>query len=229
MEIELPELIETAAILEPDARVTRGASRPDPVRGAVTLGLPVVQPINQKLVGDDAALLAFLTEEGSIWRFHLVYLACSFTPSDHASFGQAWLTVRMTRDDSLAEPPPIAWSLTPQRAERPVERSRTVRIGAKLALEIAAEVQTSAPHNEIFVQSYGLQEPTCSWEFTRTSLDEIRGTQRLALVARAPSDSAVTGTVELRATLGRQRLGLLTYRMALDSGSPLSFTLNAHT
>jgi hypothetical protein len=229
MEIELPDLTQAAAILEPDARVTRGVNTPDPVHGAVSLGLPVVQAINEKLVGDDAALLAFLAEEGSGWRFHLVHLACSFTPGDHASFGQAWLTVRMTRDDGVTEPPPIAWSLTPQRAERPVERSRTVRIGAKLAVEIAAEVQTSAPANEIFVQSYGLQEPTCSWEFTRTSLDAIRGTQRLALVARTPSESAVTGTVDLRATLSRQRLGLLTYRIALDSGSPLSFTLGART
>jgi hypothetical protein len=229
MDIEVPELSETAAILEPEARVTRGSSRPDPVRGAVSLGLPVVQTINDELVGDDAALRSFLASEGSAWRFHLVHLACSFTPGGDASFGQALLTVRLTRDDGVAEPPPIAWSLTPQRAERAVERSRTVKIGAKLVLEMAVEMQTSGQHNEVFVESYGLQEPTCSWKFTRTSLDEISGTQRLALVARTPSDCLVTGTVDLRATLARRRLGMFPYRMALDSDRPLSFTLSGRT
>jgi hypothetical protein len=147
-------------------------------------------------------------------------------PGDDARFGQAWLTVRLTRNDAAA-PPAVAWSLAPLRAERPVTQSRTLKLGAKLALEAAIEVQSSGTRNEVFLEAYGLQEPACTWEFTRTSLDEIRGTHRLALVARTPHDAPVTGTVDLRATLTRKRLGMLPYRVALDNGSQPSFALNA--
>lgn len=44
-------------------------------------------------------------------------------------------------------------------------------------------------------------------------------------MARTVRDVAVTGTVELRATLTRRRFGLFPYRSALDNGDPLTFAL----
>lgn len=223
MEIEVPDLTEAAGELVPDDRVTRAADRPDPVRGAVSLGVPVVQPITAELAGDDAALRAFLADQA--WSFHLVHLGATFTPGEDARFGQAWLTVRLARDDGAEVPPPIVWSLTPQRAERPVERSRSLKLGANLGFEASVELGTTGKASEVFVESYGLQEPACTWEFTPTSSDEVRGSQRLALVARIPREAAVTGSVDLRATLTRKRLGVFPFRVALDSGEPLSFAL----
>jgi hypothetical protein len=224
VDIEVPELVETAAVLEPDGRVTRGQVKPETVRGAVSVGLPVVQPVTEELAAGDLALKTFLADQRSAWRFHLVHLGATFTPGDDR-FSQAWLAVRLARDDGANTPTPIVWSLTPQRAQRPVDRTRTLKLGAKLGFEAAAEISTSGKREEIFVESYGLQEPACTWEFITTTLDEIRGTQRLAIVARIPSDAAVTGTVELRAILSRKRFGLFTYKAALDSGAPMSFTL----
>lgn len=223
MEIEVPELTEAAGLLMPDDRVTRGTDRPDPVRGAVSLGVPVTQPITAELAGADAALRALLDDRA--WAFHLVHLGATFTPGEDASFGQAWLTVRLARDDGAEIPPPIVWSLTPQRAERPVERSRSLKIGANLGFEASVELGSTGTGSEVFVEGYGLQEPSCTWEFTPTSMDEVRGSQRLALVTRIPRDAAVTGSVDLRATLRRRRLGILPFRMALDTGEPLSFPL----
>jgi hypothetical protein len=124
-------------------------------------------------------------------------------------------------------PPPIVWSLTPQRAARPVERPQSLKISAKLAFEVSVELDTTGKGTEVFVESYGLQEPACTWEFTPTSMDEVRGSQRLALIARTPRKAAVTGSVDLRATLNRKRLGLFPFRVTLGTGEPLSFTLSA--
>ncbi|MGI5375201.1 hypothetical protein ACQEV2_13315 [Streptomyces sp. CA-251387] len=223
MEIEVPELTEVATVLQPDDRVTRGGERPDPVRGAVSLGLPVVQPITEDLAGDDAALRTLLGDRE--WSFHLVHLGATFTPSEDARFGQAWLTVQLRRDDGAEAEPPIVWSLTPQRAAQPVERPLSFTLGARLLFEASIEVSTTGRRTEVFVEGYGLQEPTCTWEFTPTSTDEVRGSQRLALVARTPRETAVTGAVDLRATLTRRRLGFFPFRTTLDTGAPLSFTI----
>jgi hypothetical protein len=224
MDIEVPELTEVPALLEPDGRVVRGQVKPDPVRGAVSVGLPVVQAITDELAAGDVALRTFLADEGSAWRFHLVHLGATFTPGEDR-FGQAWLVVRLTRDDGAAAPTPIVWSLTPQRAQRPIDRSRTFKMSAKLVFEASAEIGSSVKGEETFVETYGLQEPSCTWEFTPTSLDPVRGTQRLALVARVPKDTRVTGSVELRATLSRKRFGLFPYTVALDGGAQLAFTI----
>lgn len=225
MEIEVPQLTEVAGVLEPDDRITRGNDRPAPVREAVSLGIPVVQPLTAELAGDDMALRTFLADQA--WLFHLVHLGATFTPAEGTRFGHAWITVRLTRDDGAQAPPPIFWSLTPQRAERPVERSQTLKISAKLGFEASVGMERTDKRTEIFVESYGLQESTCGWEFTPTSTDEVRGSQRLALIARTPRMTPVTGSVDLHASLTRKRLGVFPFRMTLDTGEPLTFTIDA--
>jgi hypothetical protein len=225
MEIELPELREVPVVFPPDFGGRHGQPRSVPVHGEISLGEPVVQAIDAELAGDDVALRAFVADQAPAWRFQVVFLGATFLPGDGAHFGKAWLTVRMTRDDGAAAPPAIAWSLTPQRSQRAIERPRSVRIGAGLVFDASVEVASSGKRNEVFVDTYGLQAPVCSWEFTRTSMDEIRGTQRLALVARIPKDATITGTVEVRGTIVRKRLGVLPYRIPLDSHIRLSFSL----
>ncbi|MBP2325904.1 hypothetical protein JOF56_006289 [Kibdelosporangium banguiense] len=222
MDIEVPGLTEAPAVLEPDSRTTRGKAKAEPVHGVVSVGLPVVQAITPELAAGDLALQAFLAD--TAWTFHLVHLGATFAPGEDR-FGQAWLTVTLARSDGAATPPPIIWSLTPQRAQRPIEQSRSLKLGAKLGFEASAEIVKSGKREEIFVETYGLQEPACTWEFTSTTLDQVRGTQRLALVARVPAGTPVSGSVELRATLSRKRLGLFPFKVAVSGGGPLGFTL----
>lgn len=228
MDIPVPELIDAPVTLVPDARVTRrfqrSASSPGPLSGALSLGVPVVQAVSAELAGEDKALLAFLAQGASAWRFHLVHLGCTFMPGKGDRFDRAWLSVQLARPDGDS-PPPIAWSLAPEQASRPVTNPRTITLGAKLLLEASLEVQTSGSHTETFVTTYGLQEPNCSWEFTRTSLDELRGTQRLTLITRSPKDVSVTGTIALRATLTRPRFPKITYRILEADSETLSFAL----
>lgn len=222
--VEVPDLAQVDAIIEPDWGARGDSHRPDPMAGVISLGRPISQQITVDLAGDDAALRAFLTDEGSAWCFHVVHLGVTFKPDDGSRIGQAWLTVRLARADGVPEPPPIAWSLMPPRSERPVERTRSLTIGANLGFDASLEFATRGRRNVVFVETYGLQQPTCGWEFNRTPLDEIRGTQRLALIARIPKDTVTTGIVELDASVIRRRLGILPYRTAL-AGVPLSFAL----
>jgi hypothetical protein len=74
----------------------------------------------------------------------------------------------------------------------------------------------------VFLDTCGLQEPACTWEFTRTALHEIRGSQRLAAVVRTPRDAPTSGSIELRATLTRKKFGMFAFRAAVDNGSPIA-------
>lgn len=153
MEIKVPELTEVAVLLEPDGRVTRGSERPEPVRGAVSLGLPLVQPITSELAGDDAALRTLLDDQA--WSFHLVHLGATFSPHTDARFGQAWLTVQLSRDDGAEAQPPIVWSLTPQRSAQPIERPLSLTLGASLLFEASIEVATTIRRMEVFGKATG--------------------------------------------------------------------------
>jgi hypothetical protein len=239
MEIYVPTLKEFAVMLEPqelsgvpsDVDMVRGRGRPaaTPVHDALSMGVPVVQPMTHDLAGDDLPLRAFLAGDGSGWSFHLVSLSCTFSPRGREIFRWARVTVRLTAHGVQGELPPIAWSLTPLSASRPVEQTGTVTLGATLGfVGVSADLGTARRHKETFVTAYGLQQPVCSWEFTRTSTDELLGCQALRLVVRSPRGLRTRGDVQLEAVLARRSIGALGYRAAAPSaGEPLAFALDS--
>jgi len=227
MELRIPELTEIPVPLHLELRTTRRRTGPSlgPIPGAVSLGIPVVRPADSDLVGEDATLRAFLAEQNSQWRFHLIFLGCSFLPGD-AKIQRAWLTVSLTRDDGRPAPAPIAWSCTPLREEKPADRPpNKITLTAGMIIKASAEFTTSSAPDEVSIEAYGLQEPACTWQFNRTSRADLTGSRRLVLVTRIPHGTHVTGAVELRATLTRKRLGLLTHTSKLDDNLPLTFSL----
>lgn len=227
MELEIPELRELPVVLEPEVRRTRRiGDKAAALEGALSLGEPIVQAVTPELAGDDTPLREFIAQTQE-WRFFVVYLGCSFLPPDGAEFDKAWVSVQLRRTD-LQEPGPIVWSLAPVHAKRAVERSRTIRLGANVQLGQAfVELGSRGEASEIFIESFGLQQASCTWMFSKTSTEQIRGAHRLVLVARCPGGNLSQGVVEVRAILRRQRWALSRYRAPLPEGSQLEFSLPA--
>ena len=226
MELPIPQLADLPVVLQPDSRTTRGRREyARPVDGALSLGVPVVQPVTTHLAADDAPLQEFLEQNRSQWSYSLVYLGCTFFMVDGYTFEKAWITVQLGQPGTQ-DARPITWSMSPMRQCRQQQTSRTVKLGATVGIvQGTLEVDSIGSQNETFLEAFGLQEPSCSWEFSRTSADEIRGSYRLVLVARRASKTASQGVVNISATMNRRRFGVATYRMSAAPEAPVQFSV----
>ncbi|MEV6304140.1 hypothetical protein AB0M02_32375 [Actinoplanes sp. NPDC051861] len=223
--IDFPVLKSLPVALVGDSGTTRAGGGPPALTDVVTLGVPLVQEVTEETVKADDALVEFVRAGDPRWRFHLVHLGCSFRPADGVRIARAEVGVRLKAPDATADQP-IVWSLTPQRAERPVEVTRGVTLGAKLAfVEATVESNSQGTGAEVFIESFGLLESACSWEFRRSDREEIRGTQRLALVVRAPRAENTVGQLTVKATITYRRWRMFPFRAVLPDGQPLSFEL----
>lgn len=235
MDVIVPELAEVDVMLEPDMDEVRlrlgegNVKRPSALHGIFTLGIPIVQPVTTALAGDDMALQAFLVEERAAARFFLVHLSCSFRPPKGADFEEAWVTVHLRTDDGeTAASTAISWSMNPRRETRVASRSRTLKLDAKLSfIEASAEFGDEGEADEVFIESFGLREATCTWEFRRTHAQALRGSQSLALVARCPTHTETSGLVEVQATLRMRKFGLIPFWANMPEHEPISFSLGS--
>ena len=227
MEVQVPELVELDTTLAPAAATSRrGEVHPRELRARLSLGDPLSVALTPDFAADDDELRAFVEGEAASARYWLVHLACTFTPADAERLESAWLTVTLRREDGGGNPRPIAWSMSPMRQERPVQRSRTLKIGAKAkVIEANVDVGATVTGGLIYLEALNLQESTPSWEFRRTGADEIAGSCRLALVVRGPREVGVDGTVELTATVRTRRFGLLAVRADVPDRPSITFPL----
>jgi hypothetical protein len=227
VEVQVPELVELDTTLASAAPTTRsGDVHPRQLGVRLSLGDPLSVALTPDFAADDNELRAFVESEAASARYWLVHLACTFSPADGELLESAWLTVTLRREDGGGIPRPIAWSMSPMRQERPVQRSRTLKIGAKAkVIEASADAGTTVTGGLVYLEALNLQEPTPSWEFRRTAADEITGSCRLALVVRGPREVGVDGTVELTATVRTRRFGLLAVRADVPDRPSLTFPL----
>jgi hypothetical protein len=225
VELPVPQLDDVPVVLEPDTRTTRGRhEQTGPVHGAVSLGVPIVQPVTAALAADDLPLREFLEKNGAQWSYSLVYLGCTFLPVSGSTFEKAWVTVDLGQPDA-PDARSIIWSMSPMRQSSQRQISRTIKLGATVGIvEGSVEMGSDGSQTETFLQAFGLQEPSCSWEFSRTLADEIRGSFRLMLVARRPAQFPSRGAMKVSATLNRRWLGLTTYR-ASAAEAPVWFSI----
>jgi hypothetical protein len=229
MEFVAPDLEYVPIALAADSSGTRGLGRRPVIASAVALGTPVAQRITEELTGEDEALRQFLRHSFREWQFHLVHLGCSFRPGDGMEIAKARVAVRL--DSGAAEgtnAQAIVWSLNPQRMERPVDVTQSVKLGAKLAfVEAALEVTSEGKGTEVFIEAYGLQQSNCCWEFRRTARNNVSGTHRLALVMRSSRSMTATGQVTVDATVSYRRFSLMPFRSELADQAPAMFTIDA--
>jgi hypothetical protein len=228
VELVAPDLEFVPIALAADRDGTRGLGRQPVIASAVALGLPVVQRITEELVGEDEALREFIRHSSWEWQFHLVHLGCSFRPGDGMHIAKACVAVSLNSgktDDANVQA--IVWSLVPQRMDQPVDVTKAIKLGAKLAFaEVALEVTSAGKGAEVFVQAYGLQESSCSWEFYQTPRYNVSGTHRLALVVRSSRGQPSTGQVTVEATVSYRRFSLMPFRSELANQPPIMFDVN---
>jgi hypothetical protein len=232
--MEMPETPFHDLVLEPERRTTRGGNPVSDHRleGWMSLGEPVSIPITSESVGDDEELRQVVEAEAEKFKYHLVYLACTFRPYDDEPFLRAYLQVQLAHTNGKREPRPIAWSMRPLRLEDAVELSRTVKLEAKLPLVpqvfsagTGAEITEKSTVRDVFLEAMNEREPNPTWEFYRTDRAEIRGVQRLYLVTRSPKDIVAQGTVALSATIQRRLLGIVPYHATFPDAPYRSFQL----
>jgi hypothetical protein len=226
MRFAVPDLEYEDVVLEP--RATRADREEDAVALEcwLKLGYPVPVALTPQRTAGDEALSAFVEGDADA-RYWLVHLACTFSPPEGRRLEQAWFTVRLERDDGGA-PPPIAWSMTPVHLERPLSHEGGVEVdaGAKF-VTVKAQRKRTVEGGDTYLEAFGLQQHDAVWEFTRTRTHEISGSTALALVARCPAGAAVTGAVELTATVRDRRNALRSVRSRVRSGDRFTFTLGA--
>jgi hypothetical protein len=219
MDVEIPDLPLVPMLLQPAPEALReiGHDAGPPLRERLSLGRPLVLALEPGTVDDEGDLRAFLAAEADRFRYYRVHLACTFAAPDDEPFEQAWLTVRLMSDA-------IAWSVAPARLARPSAGSRRFKLAAKAVIaEAGVEVEQAGGLDEVYLEALGLREPVVTWEFSRTTSERIRGSQPLALVARAPAGATLRGEVELTATVQRSRFLVLRYRAEYESRPALEF------
>ena len=184
--------------------------------------------LKQNSVQDDHELQQFIEQQSSEFQFYLVLLACSFSPSDDEPFVRAWIEVQLSRADKTDGTHPIAWSMKPKRTTTPIDFSNKLEVGGSLKFPLA-DVSTKGEENKtwsreyIFIDALNELHDHPIWQFSKTPLQELRGSHRLAMIVRSPIESGTTASVGLSATVQRKRFGLIAYNAAFPEGKRKNF------
>jgi hypothetical protein len=218
---------------------TRGSAHAvEELAGRLSIGEPIAIPLEAAdLDSDDAAdrdLRLFLESEATTHAYYLVRLACTFRPEAGEPFAQASLGVLLTRADGVPEPKPIAWSMTPRRAEDSVEFSTSVKLEGKASLggfvDVSGGPQITKKLTRRQIQLAALNELGSNpiWELRKTESGDIDGSYLFALVVRAPRGIPAHAKLALSASIERARLAgrFFTYRALLPDAMQRELVLN---
>jgi hypothetical protein len=180
-----------------------------------SLGLPILIHLSADNLKGDPAAVAYL-EQNAGHEFYLIRLACTFNPNEAEPFREAWLRVSLTGSA-------IAWAMHPSRSfdYEDISKKLNVEVGFKFGVlegKAAYEGGGDSKRERIFLEAKGLQETAPHWHFRSTPARKLDGSFPLALIARTRKDERTSGRIELKVTVERPRLGVLTY------GTPTSFS-----
>lgn len=169
-------------------------------------GGPIARVLTPSDANDDADLAAFIAREWEAARYAQVHCAISFNAGDTPLASAA---VELQLASPSSEPPPIAWSLSPEVAATPFELTTSFSVGPKLKIlgaEAGAEIgESKTAHGEdAFLRSTGLLTGRPSWVFARRKTVELEGSYRLILIIRTPAGAPLEVTVTLRASLAHR-------------------------
>lgn len=206
------------------------ASQLDRLTGRVSLGQVWSRSITADTVKSDENLLSFFQANASAADFYLTHMKCTFKPAEKEQFMQAWINISLARDDRGREPRPVMWSMQPEKLARNVEVTKEVTLGASLKFEdIGTEAGGKREEKwtveKVFLQAYGEGESEAYWQFNQTAGVEIDGLYSLNMIIYCPKNIKVRGTVSLRATVKRKRLGILSYTTDHPDASQITFNL----
>jgi hypothetical protein len=208
-------------------------SNEDPLHGRLTIGEPSVQRLESDDLADDPDLAGYVKSQMQTSSFALVALKATFRAQEKEAFYKAWFQVTLERQDDLASPPVIAWSMAPLQETETTKATRKIAFQPKVkivsALDLDPGLQVSKEETiervSAVVQGYYEGQSTPAWEFRRGRTRGIDGVVFLSMVVRVPAGAAARGLVSAEATLRRARLGVIRYRADLADPRLGSFSI----
>lgn len=223
--LDLPEPELLSISLDPEQRVTRGATVViGPQTERVSLGRPLCQSVALETV--DADTKPFLTgRPDSV--FSLLGLVVSFAYDKANPLESAWVDVALRRQAPPDAPEPVAWSMLPMSEADPINVTKKATFDASLKLKgqplpfdigpsTGVENDRSYTQYAVSVEAFGEGTSTARWSFFATEVSPIRGTHRLLLIVETTSGSSGQAEISVGATIRLQRLKVFRYRAALD-------------
>lgn len=223
MEVQLPKLAFEEMVLSPTEPVKRGKPALD-VDRVIRIGGPISVPVTVDAIPEDDETRPFIESWSTDFSFHLVHVACTVLPDEENPLEQVSLDFVLSREDGTT-PSPVALSMAPARLEQPVELSRTIKLGGSLRI-LNAEAQRveKSVTQSVHVEALNELRSNPSWRIYRTDSFAIKGMQNFAMVVKAPK-AASNGTLTVKATVARRRLGIFPYTATHEGTTPITFTL----
>ena len=214
MLIELSDLVDRGqeiALELPDhvQEEFRGADRQGELRlmlskrNSVRLTTPIVRAYREAIDAETQDRLG-LSPDGCSFVTVLTTVDCR--PDPDCRF--KWLRVEFSLGDD--DPRPVACRLYPERAEDPINKVRTVEMGAELSIKVVgvtgptvkreSSVRTEADVRQYPVMTFGRYGPTPAWHFASTdAAPEVIGDIFLALIVAVPSNAESTASITVSA------------------------------
>jgi hypothetical protein len=115
-------------------------SNEDPLQGRLTIGEPSVQRLESDDLADDPDLAGYVKSQMQTSSFALVALKATFRAQEKEEFFKAWFQVTLERQDDLASPPVIAWSMAPLQETETTKATRKIAFQPKVKIVSALDL-----------------------------------------------------------------------------------------
>ena len=224
LEFQEPQLEDLTLVNIDTVRGATSDTGVAPLTGRVAVGGPHGFKISAARVAADQELRKFIDQNSSRHEYYFVHMAVSFSTLGHPRLKSAKVELALTSVPAMPEP--CTLSLDPLAAGHQVKVDNKVRILP--AVKIADQVElslgdyergTAYERSEHFVRGLGLDGSRPGWEFTRTTVAELEGTYRLAMVVQAEYGAALSVTGRVTA----QVRGNIPWRFGRELPTPLDF------
>jgi len=230
--IEMDFSAEPMRPVELQLHATKGSSAdlagaPNNLRDLLSIGLPQVRPLDPAEARADDEMRRFLDAEQGRNAYNVILLRCSFNPSGDNRIVEALLQVDLAVSDDTKPIDPIAWSMDPQKSERPpLDSENTLKIGGDIKFIKAEYMKTIKSQSvEVLVEAHNEFCVNPYWKFRETVSKPLTGNFRLGLITQSPVGIPVAGTLSLSAKVRRLAMHVFPYKAWLDNFPVRSFAI----
>ncbi|MGY4991903.1 hypothetical protein [Streptomyces nigrescens] len=211
-ELQVPKPTMEDVILEPRLELG-GRTAEERVAGLISLGRPIVQPLESDVV-EDRQLKQFMEGIGASNRFAAVHIVISFHGEGRSLEGVV-VALSLSHEGAPEIPAPIAWSLSPLKVAKATSIVGRIGLTAKLGIvsyEMSRASESSV--DEPFLIAVGERESDPEWHFVGSKRNPIAGVHTLSAIIQASAKIRVHAGLLVAATI-RSRFGLVRYRAQL--------------
>jgi hypothetical protein len=207
---ENPELVEVDLI----ASVDRSDTDTRRTAGLVSVGLPLVVPLDLAQISKNSPLIAaYVRENKKVHIAKALALPCSFTSGSHPLISAA-VAVSLICESGVSQHEPIAWCLDPRQITKPIQ-AREMKLSFDLAIppKFGMELGDRYPleDDRYILLAHGEGTSTPEWWFRRTRHNDFDGIHWLGMMILLPRNEPATARLALTAAVRHRKLGFLPY------------------